>query len=685
MAIKIRLVPLDREPELTDAVLTLAAKHRSTLGFLPDQAFTERAAAGTLIVAVADGQVAGYALYDLPQHHVALRQLCVAPSHRSQGIASRLVDEVADRHPDRRGIRLRCRNDYAANDMWPRLDFEALHESPGRSVDGHPLTTWWRDFGHPTLFTQSLTDDDRISAAMDTNIVIDLMEDREGSAESAGLLADWVLDHARLFITKEVRNELHSSGDVDKRALARDHLARFDPHDGAATDWQEAERALLAALENKPAGDHDARDVRHVARAHAAGAAALITQDLEAIAKIAHVARRTLGITLETPGEFVRRLWEQAGNGYQPVQIHNTNFRAEPVAADQVRELARVFLDHSQGERLRGLDASLRELVAHPEEWHVEVVMGSEQHPVGLAARSISTDRLQVPILRTAGPERATIARQLVHLQREHALAAGRTEICVADAVHPSVATALRTESFVQTQDGWVGATVPLLGDADDAARELSGLALDAALEAGKAARKLDEGASADEIAQIEDRFWPMKVFGGALPTFLVPIEPHYAQDLFDTALSEATLLTRPASLGLSREHVYFRSPLAAGGMRTPARLLWYVTQKNAVPGSGAVRACSALTEIVVDRPKTLYRRFRHLGVYGEGDLVEAAADGQVMALRFTRTELLHPVSLAQVNAEAARLGRTPWLQSPWRVPDALARRIYERGTHDRR
>jgi hypothetical protein len=78
----IRVQP--QSPELT-AVISLHKRDRATLGILPCAGFEQRAASGTLLGCRDGDQLVGYALYDLPSDFVALRQLCVARTHRGRG------------------------------------------------------------------------------------------------------------------------------------------------------------------------------------------------------------------------------------------------------------------------------------------------------------------------------------------------------------------------------------------------------------------------------------------------------------------------------------------------------------------------------------------------------------------------------------------------------------------------
>ena len=120
------------------------------------------------------------------------------------------------------------------------------------------------------------------------------------------------------------------------------------------------------------------------------------------------------------------------------------------------------------------------------------------------------------------------------------------------------------------------------------------------------------------------------------MPTFVIPIRPGWAQELFDHDPPQGVLKLRDRRLGLAREHVYYRSK--AKYIQAPARLLWYVSSDD--PNAG-VRACSWLEATTTDRPGTLYRKFGSQGVYTRADIEGAAgSDGFATALSFSRTEL---------------------------------------------
>jgi hypothetical protein len=70
--------------------------------------------------------------------------------------------------------------------------------------------------------------------------------------------------------------------------------------------------------------------------------------------------------------------------------------------------------------------------------------------------------------------------------------------------------------------------------------------------------------------------------------------------------------------------------------------------------GVSAVRACSRFDEVVIGKPKALYRRFRNLGIYEEKNVFEVAKNEfnkEIMAIRFSDTELFNkPIFLKTVQ-----------------------------------
>ncbi|MFD5319203.1 hypothetical protein [Streptomyces sp. NPDC127098] len=176
----------------------------------------------------------------------------------------------------------------------------------------------------------------------------------------------------------------------------------------------------------------------------------------------------------------------------------------------------------------------------------------------------------------------------------------------------------------------------------------------------------------------MERAWWPAKVTDSLMPSFMAPIEPRWSTELFNVP---AMLLPRSDVLGISREHVYYRSS-SHRGESVPARLLWYVSRGTAGQGGQLIVGCSRLDEVIIDTPDALFSKFEHLGVYGRSEVRAAADDsGRAMALRFSDTEIFpRPVTLRRLNNLADGLGLRLSLMSLSKISNRLFQAVYEEG-----
>lgn len=179
--------------------------------------------------------------------------------------------------------------------------------------------------------------------------------------------------------------------------------------------------------------------------------------------------------------------------------------------------------------------------------------------------------------------------------------------------------------------------------------------------------------------AELERIWWPAKITDSELPTYLIPIQQPYSTQLLGVP---ASFLPRHEVLGLSREHVYYRSP---GGTRpqAPARLLWYMSEGGHTTQQPAgIIACSQLDAVVTAPVDELYDRFQHLGVWDRNTVRQAAREGIAQALRFTNTEIFpRPIPRHAIRRIAVDNGgpvNAP--QQPTRVPAAMFAALYQEG-----
>lgn len=636
-----------------DQVLQLHRGAKQYLGFLPDEGFKDRAAAGTLLGAVDGDRILGYILFDLPGNRVKIVHLCVDPNSRKGGIAKHLVEEVSTLHRDRLGIQLKCRRDFPASSFWPKVGFRPVGDRPGRSQQGHLLTEWLRDHGHPDLFT--ILSEERQLAALDQVVLEDLVDHHPVGDASRNLLEPWVLDLVELGVTDQAHYESNACSDRELRAklMAKASQLRYL----GAADRDDPLIAQIAAL----APDAGDGDHRHIAYAVSGGADYLITRD-GALLRARKAIAAEVGIEVVRPEQLIADLDRARRHGlYEPVALQGTELTESRLPGNGQDEFTRALLNHGAGERAADFRTLLRESLADPTRHEVLSISERDGAIVGGVIRQEDDGQLLVRLLRVPGlgslPR--AIARQLASSQRAEAARKGLSSVVVEDP-HPSPAllAALEAEAFTVSDGGWK-----------------------CRIERGIREQAGDDRAIASSM---ERQNWPLKVTKAGIPTYLVAIQPVWAEKLFDSNLAAQTLLQREVGLGLSREHVYYRSPNPGGFIQAPARVLWYVSGGRPGHSDGELRAVSHLAEVICASPDSLYRRFSRLGAWTR-EQVRGAADrnGQVMALRVVDTELFDtPLDLETLRATCTGIGtsfRAP--QSPIEIDESVFDLLYRQSS----
>ncbi|MGO9672176.1 MAG: GNAT family N-acetyltransferase, partial [Streptosporangiaceae bacterium] len=622
--------------------------------------------------------VLGYALYSLPRQVVKLTHLCVSQDARGQGIARRLVDALSERHADRFGITLKCRNDYPANGLWPLLGFEAQGEVRGRSRRRWPLTVWWLDHGHPNLFSAAESIG-LLRVAVDVNVFLDLESgsDRPGLIDSQALAADWLADQLELVVTGELMRELARMPDGQEKS--RQHKAasrypRLAVDRGAAESLagRITEHVLKTQSLDLSVDSGDRSDVRHVAEASLAGVTVLASKD-DKLRGWAGEAVAVTGVRAMHPSDVILHVDELArAQAYQPVQLQDTGYRLAPVRAGAETELL-TFLHSAEGEQKARYLALIRGIAAGGPKWTRTVLRSPDDKPIAFYATGETDEELVVPIFRVAAPRlEQTTTRQILFQMRDQARRASRSLIRITE---PELANEtqriLREEGFLKVGGHWLALVIRSCGSS----AAINNLVATAAQRAGLQLQELQPGLSSVIAADLERAMWPVKIIDSLLPTYLIPIRPGWSADLFGIP---QPLTPRPNMIGLSREHVYYRSPHPR--TPAPARLLWYVTDAQR-GGVSAVIACSRLDESVIGKPAALFQRFRHLGVWRLDQVTQAAKTGGAQALRFADTEIFQrPVPLRRLRQLAADHSQTVALRSPQKITADLFAAIYQEG-----
>ncbi|MFB7412420.1 GNAT family N-acetyltransferase [Streptomyces sp. NPDC056202] len=680
----IEVLPVTGEQsDLLSAAIALGDRYTKRLGLLTPPAYRKYAEDGGLLVALEGDELVGYALFGLPKRsqHVRLVHLCVAEEHRGKGIARRLIAELRSRQGHRLGIRARCRRDYGLSPMWSGLGFVPKGEGIGRGEDKEPLDTWWLDLGHDDLFTE-VRSDALLVVTVDHSVFSGLRGEGAERAveESKALEAGWLADLIELTYTPQLLLDVHEIENREARQRQRNGLPqlRAASPDGAAVSVRQQE--MLAALSKELPellidGKMRAR-LRYVAETSCAGLQVLVTRDPE-LERLADIAWDVARVRVVSPAMVTLHVDElRQAQVYRPADLMGTAFSMEEVASGSEGELV-AFFEQTGGDTGTAFVERLKALGADGVLWRRELLRDGDGHPVALYAWAMDGRTLNVAILRTAShPLEETLARQLLFMLKRLGRDRGAQIVRIADPYLSTAArSALGADGFTEDERGFAALIVDLCGPAE-AVSEAAG---EIAARAGRTAPRLDARASPEVVSVAERAWWPAKLIDTALPSFVVPVRPLWSTELFNVP---AMLVPRDDVLGISREHVYYRS---AGhrGESVPSRVLWYVSRGTAGQQGMMAVGCSRLDEVIVDDPDSLFSRFEHLGVYGRADVrAQAEPAGKVMALRFSDTEIFPAqVTRSRLTSLAKGLGltwKTP--MSMMKIDSALFQAVYEEG-----
>ena len=645
-------------------VIELGNANSATLGLLYLTVFHQAAVEKRVLVYIEDEGVRGYALYRkrVRTSDISLTHLCVDHVHRGRGIARELVEGIVERNPNRAGIRVSCREDYDAHTLWPRLEFQHLGKKPGRGRDRLPLATWWLPIAARTLFDEPEQEDARMVVAIDTNVLLDILEQRD-FLSSLALAADWVAETVELAITEQSRSELR-----DPRARSDDFksaLQEFRTLAPSQGGWQVKLRALQGKCSTARLGDGD---LRVVAQAAASDADYLLSRD-EGLLRQGRQVEQLTGLSLLSPDDFLLRLHTQGGEHSHQTRIIAASGMSVSTSSEMPSnaELSAYCHDHVR-ERPSNLRQRLSVATAHG--GRIEQLVTDSEEPLALGATYREDDHVTVTVLRSAAGQRSyTAVRQMVHHLRAIAAAGGPATIVVDDQTHPSAEMALRDEGFRSEGSAWTAVVrTGILGPDGALPPELEQIGWD----------KL----TPDLVREYERYAWPSKVFSGNVASYVVPIKPAYARVILGYEEPQARLFELHLRAAAVRDNTYYMSPRYF--VEAPARIIWWVSGGGSV---GGVRAMSWLDEVDTGDPHRLYRKYRDRGVLDEQQVLGSARRSgkggrlAATALLFSQTEVFPaPVPMTRSRELCESMNRTGFFQTTRPIDEGAARRLYEEG-----
>ena len=660
-----RVVLVRPDEDLFGAVFELGEAHKKAVGMLPREAWRDYANRGGLIAAVGGApsmpDLLGFAAFrvGVTRPEISLAQMVVAPRRRGGRTARQLIEFIANKYPEMRGIRLKCRRDLPAATLWPHLGFVARGDIPGRGSDGAWLTVWWRDHGHPDLLTWSGAPTSTVAVVLDANVFIDLHgqgEDERSLHTRAVLAAND--DRIQLLVTPELGNDLNRCTDDGARIYLQQQQSAYPRLNVATNLIDETFQDLIADAGIEPQSDQDRSDLRHIAYTARTEVRALLTWDEASIRRWGRSARDLYDLTMVTPSELGVLLDElESAPGYAPVALLGTGYTTREAGTADAATV-RMFLDNSHGEKAPEFASRHRQLASGPNTGaHRILFFDPAGVAVALLGYLVDKSVVNVSLMRMHHfPIAQTLAAQLSAMLRRIAAEVGVSIIRVCDRhLNPLFADALIADGFLQVEDAYLALSIntrstvrellPSITPALSALRPQEKEAFAAFLES---ARRLILNMTAEECSNLERVLRPLRIVDAPLETWLIPIKPHWSAQLFN---NPPDLFGQVPELGISVEHVYYRG--GRSGEAAPARIIWWVSGS----GAGHAIACSELAEVSDGTPSELFRRFRRLGVWSWSEVRSAAgAAGQLRALRFINTEMFaHEVPLEPLERQRGR------------------------------
>ncbi len=498
------------------------------------------------------------------------------------------------------------------------------------------------------------------------------------------LEADWLDGCLELCITPELFNEIHRADSASDQQRSRGAAQGFRElkTDESRTKLIEAE---LKPLFNNAICDRDRSDMRQVAHAIAAEVAFLVTRDAGMLSHADRIFER-YGLRILHPTDLIVRFDNLRREAeYRPVRLEGSRWRERLVTEADIPHLCEVF-HQTRSERLHEFESRLRHHLAHPDTSACRLAVDDTYALAVLLVQTRTGDAaLEIAFLRHSNhPLAGTLIRHMLHAAVLDTAQGTSNLLSVSDKGVSEVATSAMQElGFLTDGEAWWKLSLAGVVNIKEATDAVCSSGLPPSLKGQLASCVLAATSHPDLAIRCEQSLAPVKIVDINLPSFVVPIFPDWAEHFFDAPTGGQLWMDLKERLHLGIEGAYYCSGKNRH-LRAPARILWYVSQGPSGRGAMEVKACSHLAEIVVGKPKELYRKFRHLGVFEWKDVFARAKndlDATLLAFRFSRTErFARPVSLAEIKELAV-----PQPVNPRRITNDQFVAIYQLGMNHSR
>jgi predicted nucleic acid-binding protein/predicted transcriptional regulator len=639
--------------EFNDAV-ELGDRNSKTLGFLPKVAFEKYAKQNQLIGAFDSNsnELLGYLLYRVSYNKVTIVHLCINKTKRNNSSAKKLVNYLKENTKQYDGIKLSCRNNYGIDSVWEKFNFVPIKEKIGRSKKGYPLTIWWFPHFQNNLLTQisEYELNNKIVAVIDMNIFLDIKGERE--EESLALKSDWLLSEAILYYTREIYIEINKAKTPEIKKSSRDLLNNFE--ELLFKDEEEFYNVLEELKKEFPLKHkNDKSDLNHIAYSISGGAQFFITRDDEILKKSKFFEKYNL--TVYRPSEFITHLDENIQvSKYKPQSLIGTSLNSKRITTKNIDFFTNTFL--KPNERKNHFQKTIRNSLSLPNKFELITISKNNHLLAFIIFDRTLENKLIIPVFRFLNSSlRITLTKHLLFKSILTSINEDRTIIEISENyIEDDIKNAIQEARFTKLNNTWKKVNIKDVTDTKNLYSIINQEENTKNVIASIDLKLKNAEKSSEFIKKYNyERFLsPLKIKDLEIPSYIVPIKPQWAEELFNDKSKEKLDLFEPKyELLLNRQNVYYRSA-SPKIMNSPARILWYSSENKSTKVKGSIIATSYVDEIFIDKPKKLFKQFEKLGIYKWKDIFETAGNkDKIMAFVFSDTELLKkPISLKNIS-----------------------------------
>lgn len=675
---------INNEHPLFPAVKDLGRKYASTLGFMPDGGFDDYGKRSGIIIAQDNGMLQGYLLFreSLRYNRVNIVHLCVDAKYRGSNVSGLLLQNLVKEYKNTNynSIELWCRDDYNdAVKLWSRFGFTADMDKRSKSVEEHSLIHW-RYVLKPqsSLFNPVNYSDEIVSVLLDTNIILKL---RDGKVSSSldnpyVLLSDSIRPLIECFVSGETYNETLRDDQDERARQTRKLLVDFHLITAPSGKITTLSEELKQYIPGKRVNDES--DRRQVATCIECGIPYLLTFDQPLINK-SEIIEDNYGIKIIHPTQFVIELDAILNKEeYNPTTIKGSIYDTiSKIGSDQLAHLISLFWQQKMGEDKRMFKTKLHDIIQGAN-GSVKTIK-HDNTITALIGKRDSPLEIDLQIVRVKNTKQGKYL--FMNLMSDIIMEASRTnihKITICDKyLLPIQKEILSKIGFVQIEQTYVKYIYSKTIDLAAVKQLLVG-----------SYQFEDDVLTGLSPFEIETLFFPLKIKDANIPSYIIPIKPVWAKELFDSFEATQTIFGADTNKLWNIENVYYRN-IKPNLEKSGARILWYVSDDKKSTRRKGIVACSYLDDCIIGQAKELFDRFKHYGVYEWHDLMRfcnSQPDKIIKALIFSHTELFDNVISLSLIRKILKLNggsENTTFQSPLEVSSDVFFQIYERRFND--